>query len=102
MIRRVFSWPGIYVDAQRFTKACLGRQRLRPGTEVLQEILTPHPVEGPFVKVYMDIYVVKIEGVDINILSVIDNHTKWVESRILKSRTAAEVASEFVSEWVCR
>lgn len=101
-IRKVFSWSGLYVDVLKYNKACLGCQRLRPGTEALQGFVTQHPVGSPFSRVYADIYVVNIEGVDVSILSVIDNHTKWVESRVLSDRSAATIASVFVQEWVCR
>lgn len=101
-IRKVFSWAGIYADILRYNKSCLGCQRIRPGTEALQGVLTPHPIGGPFERVYMDIYVVSIEGKPANILSIIDGHTRWVESRIIPDRSAATVASVFVKEWICK
>lgn len=101
-IRKVFSWSGLYADVLKYNKACLGCQRLRPGTEALQGFLTQHPVGVPFSRVYADIYIVNVEGVDVSILSVLDNHTKWVESRVLPERSAATIASIFVQEWICR
>lgn len=101
-IRKTFSWAGLYVDIMKYNKACLGCQRLRPGTEALQGVLTPHPIRAPFCRVYMDIYVVTIEGKLIYILSIIDGHTRWVESRIIPDRAAATIASVFVQEWICR
>lgn len=101
-IRKVFSWAGLYTDIMKYNKACLGCQRLRPGTEALQGILTPHPIEAPFCRVYMDIYVVTIEDKLTYILSIIDGHTRWVESRIIPDRSAATIASVFVQEWICR
>lgn len=90
------------MDVMKYNKACLGCQRLRPGTEVLQCILTSHPIEAPFRRVYMDIYVVTIEGQLKYILSVIDGHTRWVESRVIPDRSASTIATVFVQEWICR
>lgn len=101
-IRKLFSWSGITADVTRYNKSCLGCQRIRPGTEALQGRLTSHPVEGPGCRVYMDNYIVKVDGREVAILSMIDQHTKWVEARVLKDRSAASVASVFVQEWVSR
>lgn len=101
-IRKMFSWAGLYADIMRYNKSCLGCQRLRPGTEALQGLLTSHPVDGPFCRVYMDIYIVEINGENQLILSIIDGHTRWVESRVIPNRSAATVATVFMQEWVCR
>lgn len=102
MIRKVFSWSGIQVDVARYVRSCLECQRLRPGLEGLQGFLTAHPVGGPFTRVHIDIYEVTIDGVHYNCLTMIDNHTKWVEVCVLPSKTAKSITDAFIKCWICR
>lgn len=102
MIRKLFSWSGIMVDAMRYIKGCLECQRIRPGIEKLQGMMTAHKLEGPFEKVYMDIYEWSSGGNKQICLTMLDNSTKWAEATWLKTKEAKTVAAEFVKTWVCR
>lgn len=101
-IRKLYSWPGLTVDAARYVKGCLPCQRVRTGRETLQGLVKPHQTDGPFRKVYMDITVVRFNGRELNILSMIDHHTKWAEAAVLPDQTSASVAHAFLTQWVCR
>jgi hypothetical protein len=102
MIRKVFSWSGILVDVTNYVKSCLSCQRIRPGAECMQGFVSSHPVEGPFNRVHMDIYETTIDNVSYYVLTMIDNHTKWVECKVIQSKAAVTIAETFVKEWVCR
>lgn len=102
MIRRIFSWSGVLVDVTNYVKGCLECQRLRPGIEALQGIVTPHPVEEPFSRVHLDIYEVTVDGQHHKCLTMIDNHSKWVEVVVLVEKTAEAIADAFLKTWVCR
>lgn len=101
-IRKVFSWSGIQVDVTKFIKSCLVCQRLRPGAECMQGFVSSHTVESPFSHVYMDIFTITIDEKSYNILTIIDNHTKWAEAAILPSKTAKTIAETFIKVWICR
>lgn len=101
-IRKVYSWPGLYSDAVRYIRSCLECQRLRPGIEHLQGMLAPHRIEGPFHTIYMDIYTFTVNSIQYNILSIIDFHTKWVESGIIPDKLTSTIASFLISNWICR
>ena len=102
IIRRCFSWVGIQVDVSKYIKSCLSCQRLRPGTECLQGLVSSHPVEGPFSRVYMDIYEFTIEKKAYKCLTMIDHHTKWAEVRLINNKSAVTLAETFATEWVYR
>ena len=101
-IRKVYSWAGLIVDVTNYIKGCLECQRLRPGVESLQGLLTAHPMEAPFKRVHMDIYEFQKEGKSYSLLTMIDNFTKWAEVALLPNKYATTIASTFLSTWVCR
>lgn len=101
-IRRVFGWSGIQVDVTNYIRSCLECQRIRPGTESLQRILRSHRTEGPFEKIYIDIYEATIHGESIKCLTMIDGHSKWAEVKILQEATAREVAKVMLTTWITR
>jgi len=101
-IRRVFSWPGLHEDVNQFIKACLPCQRVRPGIEKLQGLLSHHEMKEPFEKVYMDIWECQLPESKVILLTMIDFTTKWVECAILTDKTAESIASKFLESWISR
>ena len=101
-ILRVFNWPGIHEDVQRYVQGCLSCQRLRPGLERIQGLLKTHPVPGPFDAVYIDIWHCRFGGQAYSVLTMIDMSTRWVEAEVILRHTAEIVSETFLRCWVCR
>lgn len=102
MIRKVFSWSGIQVDVTKYIKSCLECQRLRPGIEKLQGKVNSHLVEGPFDRIFLDVYEFTVDNRRIKVLTIIDSLTRWAEAQLLQKADAQEVAETFLKTWVCR
>jgi transposase InsO family protein len=101
-ILRVFNWPGIHEDVQRYIQGCLSCQRLRPGLERIQGLLKTHPVPGPFDVVYIDIWHCRFGGQSYSVLTMIDISTRWAEAEPILRHTGDVISESFLRCWVCR
>ncbi len=101
-IQKVFCWKGLHADVERFARACLTCQRIRPGTEHLQGMLKSHSATEVLEKVYMDLWTCSVGHNSFVLLTMIDFTTKWAEYAILPDKTAASVAEGFFGTWICR
>lgn len=103
LIKKLYSWSGIQTDTAQYIKSCLACQRIRPGLENLQGIITAHkPGLKPFSRVYMDTFKFTLDDTHYNFLTVIDFYTRWAEVMILSDSRAEQVASLFLKTWIVR
>lgn len=102
LIRRVFNWPGLYDHVVRHIAACLRCQQTRTGLERLQGHFRTHPVVGPFHTVYMDYWKCTFNCTNYQVLTLIDQFTKWAECIPIPSTKAPIVVSAFIRSWICR
>lgn len=101
-ILRIFNWPGLHEDVQKYIQGCLSCQRLRPGIERIQGLLKTHPIPGPFDVVYVDIWHCRFDGKAYSVLTMIDIATRWVEAETISQHTGDAVSECFLRCWVCR
>lgn len=100
-ILKVFNWPGLHDDIQKYVRGCLPCQRLRPGLERLQGMFKTHPVPGPFDVLYMDIWKCRFQGEPYTVLTMLDISTRWAVATIIEKETAEVIAEKFICNWVC-
>ena len=101
-VLRVFCWPGIHADVATYIRSCLVCARSRPGIERLQGLFRPHPVSGPFERVYLDLWSFRVGKKPVYVVSMVDYHTRWVEAVRVPDKTASSVSRAFLCHWVCR
>jgi len=102
LIQRVFNWPGLHDHVVRFLASCLKCQRTRGGIERLQGHFRTHPVPGPFQTIYMDYWKCTFNNTSYQVLTIIDQFTKWAECIPVPSTHAPVIVSTFIRSWICR
>ncbi|KAK3928070.1 hypothetical protein KUF71_016354 [Frankliniella fusca] len=86
--RQVVFWPGITNDIQTLVADCRVCERYSPANQ--REPLIPHAIpELRFQKVSADIMEFRAQPY----LVVVDNYSKWLEIKILKSKSSSSVIS---------
>lgn len=101
-ISKVFRWPRMELDINKYIQGCLPCQRVRPGIESLQGLVRHHGARGVFEKVYIDVWSVKLRDTQYKCLTMVDSLTRWAEVEELKDETANIICQAFFSTWVCR
>ena len=101
-VLRVFCWAGLHADIAIYIRSCLVCARSRPGIERLQGLFRPHPVSGPFERVYLDLWSFRVGKKPVYVVSMVDYHTRWVEAVRVPDKSAPTVARAFLCSWVCR
>lgn len=102
IIIKVFRWPNMDADITTYVQGCLVCQRIRPGIEKLQGIISCHDLQGAFEKVYMDIWSIQYGKKQHHCLTMIDSLTRWPEVCEIQNETATEVAQAAFCSWVSR
>lgn len=101
-IMKVFNWPGLHQDVVHYLRSCLFCRRCRSGRERLQGLMQSHPIPAAFDTVYMDIWECTYGGQHYNVLTLIDQLTKWSECTIIPKKDATNIAYAFLQSWVYR
>ena len=101
-ILRVFNWPNLHIEVREYVRPCAVCLRLRPN--LLEEHL-PHshdPVSGPFSALHIDFWHCTYQGRQHNVLTMLDNSTKWAEAEPMPDAKTTTVASALIRCWITR
>lgn len=100
-ILRMFNWPNLHEHVTGYVSSCLTCQRLRnlPSTHSLSR---HNPLSGTMSVLHIDFWSCTIRGESFTCLTMIDAFTKWVEAKVVHTKTAVEAANTILCEWICR
>jgi hypothetical protein len=102
LIKKVFNWPNIHADIFMFVRSCLTCQRFGLGREHRKGLFRTHPVPGPFNTIYVDHWEASYQDSSYTLLTIIDQHTKWVEAIPIPNHNKEVLSSVFITAWVSR
>lgn len=102
LVKRAFNWPNLHDDVFCFVRSCLSCQRFGIAAEHRKGLFKTHPVPGPFHTLYMDYFSAPYGAKKYDILTMIDQHTKWAEAVIVPDHTKEVLTSAFMTSWVVR
>lgn len=84
--REIFYWPGMANDIEQIVSNCQICEKFRNKNP--KEPLMPHEIPNkPFAKIALDI----LQFGNQNYLVVVDYYSKWIETSIIKDKTANEI-----------
>ena len=101
-----FWWPFMRRDVRTMIQTCLRCQEAKDG-DVKRGKQELKPLQCPWqpnVRVHLDLFgkLRKSRAGNEYILVITDAFSKWTEVIPLKTKTAAEVANAFFSQWICK
>ena len=104
MIQRLFNWPGIRTDIEKWIGSCLRCKRSKMGRERQQGEARMHPVLAPMEVIHVDLLSLgqQANGTEIYVLTMIDRCTRWAEACIVKNTSSETIAKKFLKYWVSR
>lgn len=101
IVLKAFNWPNLHTDVTEYVKGCLVCQRMR--SDKRHTSLLPHnPYEGIFSVLHIDFWECTYQGRRIEMLTMIDAFSRWVEAEIVPNKLASTVASSLMRNWICR
>ena len=105
LLRRIYCWERMAEDIQDYVSRCITCQRTKPRPHLLPLIEKKHPESAPFERVYMDMWgptTWKDDEPPQQLLTILDNHTKWVEAEAIEDKRAETIANAFFTTWIAR
>ena len=103
-IKELAHWPTLHADIIKFVSNC-SCNREKTSNKKYGQLMPPVSATIPFQHIAMDIlgpFDFAAEEEDVNILTIIDLCTRWIELVPLSRTTGREIAIAFDNQWLCR
>ena len=103
-LRDKFLWPNFYDDIDAFISSCSICQRTQQVSSSKLPLIPYLPPKGPCERVSMDLFtgIPAGDGNKMNIITFVDDYSKYLEIAVIKDKTALSVADAFFQTWICR
>ena len=102
-IKRLYNWPGLHTDVQRYYQNCLTCQRLHPGMSLKKFPPRSHPIDAPFQTIYVDFWgEAAWAGERFTLLTIVDFATKWAEAIPIPDKLSSTVSNALLFHWISR